>query len=474
MSAKLKIAYANGDGIGPEIMEATRLILEKSGASIEWKEVLIGEKVFAKGIKTGIDPSAWEIIFSSDAFLKAPITTPQGGGFKSLNVTFRSRLGLFANIRPCRAFSPFVATKHPKMDLIVIRENEEDLYCGIEYQSHPDVATSLKTITTARSERIIDYAFRYALSHGRKKVSCFTKDNIMKRSDGLFHAVFEKIAANYPQIESEHWIVDIGSAKLADHPENFDVIVLENLYGDILSDVTAQIAGSVGLAGSMNVGGKVSMFEAIHGSAPKRAGQNIANPSALLWAAIYMLDHLGEGAIAETIANAWLYTMEEGVHTYDVFTEGQSKKKVGTLEFAEVISSNLGKIPKFLTKASFGKAHSHKEYEHTQTKSSKTLVGIDLFFIDETASIEKLVDRWKNYSDESFTLKAISNQGSLVYPKETETSVTTPEWRARFLSKKKLSPSDYFAFAKQLSTNEQICALYLLFNHDEKPGFSEI
>src|SRR5579863_8809285 len=229
-----EITVARGDGIGPEIMKATLHVLKEAGAQLKIHEVEIGEKVYKRGVLTGIEPKTWETIKKTEAFLKAPITTPQGGGFKSLNVTVRTTLGLYANIRPCVSYSPFIQTKNPKMDLVIVRENEEDLYAGIEYRQTPDVMVSHKIITRQGSEKIIRYGFEYARQHGRKKVTCFTKDNIMKFSDGLFHKVFDEIAKQYPDIENEHWIVDIGAAKLADKPENFEVIILPNLYGDIL------------------------------------------------------------------------------------------------------------------------------------------------------------------------------------------------------------------------------------------------
>lgn len=265
---KHSIAVAEGDGIGPEIMKATLGILSAAGAPLEIQKVSIGEKIYLSGFKAGIHPETWDIIRHSEAFLKAPVTTPQGGGFKSLNVTIRTTLGLYANVRPCVAYAPWVETLHPGMDVVVVRENEEDLYCGIEYRQTQDTQHALKLISRSGSEKIIRYAFDYAVRYGRKKVTCLIKDNILKLTDGHFHKVFQEIAQEYPQITSDHWIVDIGAAKLADTPENFDVIVMPNLYGDILSDVAAQIAGSVGLAGSANIGDSCAMFEAIHGSAP--------------------------------------------------------------------------------------------------------------------------------------------------------------------------------------------------------------
>lgn len=231
------------------------------------------------------------------------------------------------------------------MDVVIIRENEEDLYAGIEHQQTDEVVQCLKLISRPGCEKIVRYAFEYAKLYNRKKVTCFTKDNIMKQKDGLFHEVFDEIAKEYPTIENEHWIIDIGAAKLADTPEIFDVILMPNLYGDVLSDVAAQIAGSVGLAGSANIGETCAMFEAIHGSAPRRAGQDLANPTGLLQGAIMMLNHIGETTIASKIQNAWLKTIEDGYHTYDIYKERVSVKKVGTNEFADVIISNLGQLP---------------------------------------------------------------------------------------------------------------------------------
>lgn len=340
-----KVTFAKGDGIGPEIMDATLRIIKASGAQVEFEEIAVGEKVYLSGNTSGISADSWDVIRRNKVFLKAPITTPQGGGYKSLNVTTRKMLGLYANVRPCKSYFPYVDTKHEIMDIVIIRENEEDLYAGIEHQQTDEVVQCLKLISRPGCEKIVRYAFEYARQYGRKKVTCFTKDNIMKQTDGLFHEVFDEVATEYPDIENEHWIVDIGAAKMADTPEVFDVIVTLNLYGDILSDIAAQVAGSVGLAGSSNIGEECSMFEAIHGSAPRRAGMNMANPSGLIQGAVLMLNHIGEITAAENVQNAWLKTIEDGVHTYDVYKEGTSKIKVGTSEFADAVIERLQQKP---------------------------------------------------------------------------------------------------------------------------------
>lgn len=427
------VAIAEGDGIGPEIMKATRAILDASGVPLKYIPVEIGEKVYLRGIQNGIDPKTWDVLRDTDAFLKAPITTPQGGGFKSINVTIRTLLGLYANVRPCTAYSPFVATKHPNMDLVIIRENEEDLYVGIEYRQTPDVVHARKVMSRSGCERIVRYAFAYAMQYGRKKVTCFTKDNILKLTDGLFHQVFEEIGAEYPDIEKEHWIVDIGSAKLADDPAMFDVVVLPNLYGDILSDVAAQLAGSVGLAGSANIGVNGAMFEAIHGSAPRRAGQNVANPSGLLMGAIMMLNHLSYPEEAASIHNAWLRTIEEGIHTYDIYKEGTSREKVGTQEFAAAVIARLGHKPETLKSIHYSKEHT-EHCQHAEKGSRKkegSLCGVDLF-VYHTGALETLLAQLNQIASKPLSLSYIGNRGAKVWPDGIAQTTCVDEWRCRF------------------------------------------
>src|SRR5436309_3266434 len=379
--SNVPITVAHGDGIGPEIMAATLHILKEAGAQLEIETIEIGEKVYLSGNSAGIAPSAWESLRRTKVFLKAPITTPQGGGFKSLNVTTRKRLGLYANVRPCVSYHPFVDTKHPVMDVVIVRENEEDLYAGIEYRLSDQVMECLKLISRPGCEKIVRFAFEYARGNNRKKVTCFTKDNIMKMTDGLFHKVFDEIAAEYPEIVNEHWIVDIGAAKLADTPSAFDVVVMPNLYGDILSDVAAQIAGSVGLAGSSNIGEHGAMFEAIHGSAPRRAGQNRGNPSGLLLGSVMMLVHIDQPDVAERVHNAWLRTLEEGIHTYDIYDERVSKQKVGTREFAAAVLARIGQRPEKLKPVAYQSApkQAARVERPSRPPATKELVGVDVF-----------------------------------------------------------------------------------------------
>lgn len=428
-----RITVAKGDGIGPEIMDATLKVIMAAGAALEIDEIEVGEKVYLAGNTSGISNESWDIIRRNKIFLKAPITTPQGGGYKSLNVTTRKFLGLYSNVRPCRSLHPFVSTKHPEMDLVIVRENEEDLYAGIEHQQTDEVVQCLKLISRPGCEKIVRYAFEYARQQKRKKVTCFTKDNIMKQTDGLFHQVFDEIAAEYPDIINEHWIIDIGAAKMADTPEAFDVIVMPNLYGDVLSDVAAQITGSVGLAGSANIGEECSMFEAIHGSAPRRAGQDVANPSGLLQGAIMMLNHLGQTDVAERVQNAWLKTLEDGIHTYDIFKEGVSKKKVGTQAFADAVISNLGKQPQILKPVAYEKeAKLNLPKYKRKPAQTKKLEGVDLFVHWGGSSADELASIIQRLDSASIKLTMITNRGIKVWPQGFEETFCTDHWRCRF------------------------------------------
>jgi isocitrate dehydrogenase len=353
-------------------------------------------------------------------------------------VTVRKTLGLYANVRPCVSYHPFVDTKHPVMDVVVVRENEEDLYAGIEHRQTEQVVQCLKLISRPGSEKIVRYAFEYARRNNRKKVTCFTKDNIMKLTDGLFHKVFDEIAVEYPDLENEHWIVDIGAAKLADTPEAFDVVVMPNLYGDVLSDVAAQIAGSVGLAGSANIGEHVSMFEAIHGSAPRRAGQNLANPSGLLLGAVMMLVHIGQTDIAERVHNAWLRTIEDGIHTYDIYDEGKSKQKVGTKEFAEAVAQRMGQDPQTLKaakyKAAAEAAPTAKAASPAPARSKKELVGVDVFLDWTRGSANDLGESLGKLSGDGTRLIMMSNRGVKVWPDGHAETFCSDHWRCRFLA----------------------------------------
>ncbi len=437
MSKKTPITVARGDGIGPEIMDATLDILTAAGAALDIEEIEIGKAVYERGIMNGIEPKSWDSLHRTKVFLKAPITTPQGGGFKSLNVTVRKALGLFANVRPCVAYHPYVKTHFPEMDLVIVRENEEDLYAGIEHRQTQDVIQSLKLISRPGSERIVRYAFEYARANGRKKVTCMAKDNIMKMADGLFHAVFDEIGKEYPDIQQEFYIIDIGTARIASRPGAFDVIVTENLYGDIISDVAVEVTGSVGLGGSCNIGTDFGMFEAVHGSAPDIAGKGIANPSGLLLGAILMLNHIGQNPVATKIHNAWYKTIEDGIHTGDIYDSDFSKQKVGTADFAKAVIDRLGQNPKKFGTVDYGQG-SGKGLVLPPLKSvpkeKKELVGADIF-LDWQGKPEDLAAKLKPALVKGLELSVISNRGVKVWPDGQPGTFCSDHWCVRFTGK---------------------------------------
>ncbi len=433
--AAVPVTVAPGDGIGPEITEAVLRILQAAGAAIAPEFVAVGEQVYRAGNTSGIPAEAWASIDRTGVLLKGPITTPQGGGYKSLNVTMRKTLGLYANVRPCRSWKPVVSSRHPDMDVVIIRENEEDLYAGIEHRQTEDVAQCLKLITRKGSERIIRYAFEYARTQGRQRVTCMVKDNIMKITDGLFHQVFEAVAAEYPEIETNVQIIDFGMANFVHRPESYDVIVLPNLYGDILSDVAAQMTGSVGMGGSINIGNGGALFEAIHGSAPDLP-RNVANPSGLLLAAVEMLRHIGQHPVAARVMNAWLVTLEDGIHTADI-ASAQTVKRVGTREFSEAVIERLGRVPESFTGAEASAPAEPMKLPHLNEKSpeaaNKVLVGVDVFVDWKQGTPDQLAAALQAAAPANGPkLVMITNRGVKVWPQGNPKTLCTDHWRCRF------------------------------------------
>lgn len=431
------VTVARGDGIGPEIMDATVSVLQAAEAALQYDFIEVGEQQYLAGNTSGIAPEAWDTIRRNRVLLKAPITTPLGGGYKSLNVTLRKSLRLFANVRPCRAYSPFVRTNFPNIDLVIIRENEEDLYAGIEHQQTDEVVQTLKLVSRPGCEAICRYAMEYARVYGRKKVTCLTKSNIMKHSDGLFQRTFETIAAEpqYADIESEHRIIDIGAAVIAADPESLDVVVTLNLYGDIVSDIAALVAGSVGLAGSGNIGFDAAMFEAVHGSAPDIAGKDIANPSGLINAATKMLVHLNQGETAAVIHNAWLRTLEDGIHTADIYRDDLSKTRVGTQAFAKAVIERLGEKPKQFDPVAFENRGIKVELPERKPRK-KVLVGIDVFIDWTEADRDPTVigESLQKLESDDLKLKLITNRGVKVFPDGISETFCTDHWRCRFMA----------------------------------------
>ncbi|PYE54543.1 NADP-dependent isocitrate dehydrogenase [Deinococcus yavapaiensis] len=472
------ITVAYGDGIGPEIMEATLRILEAGGAKIAPEVIEVGESVYLSGVTSGIPDSAWDSIARTGVLLKAPITTPQGSGYKSLNVTLRKSLGLYANVRPTRAYAPFVPTLHPQIDVIIVRENEEDLYAGIEHRQTDEVTQCLKLITRDGCERIVRYAFELARAHGRKKVTAISKDNIMKLTDGLFHKVFDEIGKEYPDLQQEHMIVDIAAARLATRPERFDVIVTLNLYGDILSDIAADVAGSVGLAGSSNIGVSGAMFEAIHGSAPDIAGQNVANPGGLLHAAILMLAHIGQGEAARQIHNAWLRTIEDGVHTKDIAGE-RTVREVGTNEFADAVIERLGQEPRELGAIKTVPAPLKLSIDAApRQRAKKELVGVDVFldWSESGRDPDVLAEVLVKAQTDALKLEMITNRGVKVWPQGHKETLKSDHWRCRFSRRDTNRSVSHEDILKVLSSVHELGLDYVKTEHlclfDGVPGYA--
>ncbi|MFP4335591.1 MAG: NADP-dependent isocitrate dehydrogenase [Wenzhouxiangella sp.] len=475
MPERRPVALAAGDGIGPEISGAVCRILEAAGARVSFVPITIGQASYREGVSSGIPAEAWAALREHRVVLKGPITTPQGGGYKSVNVTLRKSLGLFANIRPCRSWHPWVATRHPDMDVLIVRENEEDTYAGIEHRQTAEVTQCLKLISQPGSERVIRYAFELARAQGRRKVHCFSKDNIMKLTDGLFHQTFDRIAAEYPDIESAHLIIDIGTALLADRPEMFDVIVAPNLYGDIISDVAAQITGSVGLGGSANIGPDFAMFEAVHGSAPDIAGKDLANPSGLLLAAVDMLRYIGDAATAARIHAAWRKTLAEGLHTGDIYRAGHSRERLGTRAFADAVIARLGDP---VVDAGPQWPQVGTAWPQAERRPAKQLVGVDVFLDHDQdgrnperlgRAIEALT------RDSSLKLSLITNRGVKVYPQGLPETCCTDHWRCRFRSPDN-APIEHRAIIELLAMFEQAGLDFIktehLYTFDGEPGFS--
>jgi isocitrate dehydrogenase len=459
---KHTITVAKGDGIGPEITDAVLRILDAADCGLTYDHIDVGEKVYLSGNSSGIPGEAWDTLRRNPVFLKGPITTPQGSGYKSLNVTIRKTLGLFANVRPCRSYHPFVRTQHPNMDVVVVRENEEDLYAGIEHRQTTDVYQCLKVLSLPGTEKIIRYAFAYAQSNGRKKVTCLVKDNIMKLTDGMFADMFRRVGKEYPGIQQEVQIIDIGTARVATQPNRYDVIVTLNLYGDIISDVTAELTGSVGMAGSANVGDRISMFEAIHGSAPDIAGKGIANPSAMLNAACMMLVHLGLPEKAEAIQNAWLKTLEDGIHPGDIFREGVSKKRAGTTEFTDAVIERLGQKPAQLQSVEM-KGGGIPKFVYERPAVKRQLCGVDLFVCDADSTPDELASKLLNAAQGMLKLKLITNRGVKVWPEGFPETFCTDHWRCRFVGPEAAIDQDKIAY-QPVGSKQVIQLLQLLGN----------
>ncbi len=420
-----------GDGVGPEVMRAAMSVLDEAGASIDWRICDAGANVFRDGIASGVPDKTLDAIENAGVVLKGPLETPVGFGEKSANVTLRKIFELYANVRPVRAL-PGIATPFSgrNIDFVVVRENVEDLYAGIEHMQTPDVAQCLKLISRKGSEKIARFAFALAQAEGRHKVECATKANIMKLTEGLFKSTFESVAADFPEFEAGHLVVDNCAHKMVVAPESFDVVVTTNMNGDILSDLAAGLVGGLGLAPSANLGRQVAMFEAVHGSAPDIAGQGLANPTALLLSAVMMMRHIGQQEVADVVENALYCTLEDGTHlTADIARDAES---VGTAAFTGAVIDNFGRSSRHLENRTYAPLQIPDAVHGPLGEVTREMAGVDVFI------------EWKGNADalgqsletavfaSGFRLSMISNRGTKVYPGRTGHTDTVNHWRCRF------------------------------------------
>jgi isocitrate dehydrogenase len=437
---RIPVTLIPGDGIGPECVDSARRIVEAAGAPIGWEPAEAGAAVFTKGIASGVPQETMDSIARTRVALKGPLETPVGFGEKSANVTLRKLFETYANVRPVREM-PGVKTPYTGrgIDLVVVRENVEDLYAGIEYMQTPGVAQALKLISAKGSERIARFAFEYARSEGRTKVACATKANIMKFSEGEMKRAFEKVAPDYPEIEPWHVIVDNAAHQLVKRPEQFEVLVMTNMNGDILSDLSSALIGGLGFAPSANVGNEVAIFEAVHGSAPKYAGKNVINPTAVILSAVLMLRYLGLFDQAAAVEHAVFVTLESGVLTGDVLGYDRGTP---TTDYTDAIIGNLGKKTETYTvrevkPLSLPKLDDDPDYVKP---ASRAVVGLDVFVESPLTASELGASLMELTHDTRLSLKMISSRGTKVFPPTGALTETGDHFRCRFIIKE--NPGD--------------------------------
>lgn len=431
------VTLAEGDGIGPEIVKAVVHILQEAGAEIEWHNVLLGTKVFDTGSTTGIGRDAWESIRQTGLVLKGPLQVPTSGRLKSVDVTIGKSLGLYANVRAVKSYAPVVASHYPDMDVVIVRENEEDLYAGVEHRQTDEVMQCLKLISRPGSEKIARYAFEYAVRNGRRKITCMTKDDVMKITDGLFHKVFNEVATHYPHIATEHIMVEAGTAMLVASPQDLDVIIAPNMYGELLSIIAAQQAGGLALTCSVSLGEAGAVFESMQGPQPDVAGKGVANPSGLLMAAVKLLLHIGQPAVATRIQNAWLRVLEQGVHTPDFANSVPGARLVGTEELTKSVVAALGSEPCTLAAVRYTDTCSTlppaAKVAHAPA-AEKTLVGVDVFLHWRGENPDELGDHLSRAGNDNLKLIMITNRGVKVWPAGMKETYCTDHWRCRFIA----------------------------------------
>ncbi|HWO71085.1 MAG TPA: NADP-dependent isocitrate dehydrogenase [Actinomycetota bacterium] len=470
-----KVTLIPGDGIGPEVVGSARRILEAAGAPIDWEECEAGAEVFRKGLPSGVPPETIESISRTRVVLKGPLETPVGYGEKSANVTLRKLFETYANVRPVREL-PGVTTPYSGrgIDLVVVRENVEDLYAGIEYMQTPGVAEALKLVSRKGCEKIVRFAFELARAEGRKSVTCATKANIMKLTEGMLKRTFEAVAPEYPDIEAWHLIVDNCAHQLVKRPEQFDVIVTTNMNGDILSDESSALVGGLGFAPSGNFGNDVAIFEAVHGSAPKYAGKNVINPTALILSAVMMLRYLGMFDVAADVEHAVLVTLESGVRTGDIMGYD---KGTPTTEYTDAIISNLGKrsatwqvreyrpirLPRVAPDIDFVKP------------SSRAVAGVDVFVEAAVPADELGKDLEEVTAGSAFSLKMIGNRGTMVYPPTGAITDVADHWRCRFVpaADRAVTDEDVLELLRRIGSRYAWMHVEKLQTFDGEQGFTK-
>lgn len=478
----MKIAVAKGDGIGPEIMDAALRIFEANKVPLEYEFVDMGKWVFDKGFSNGMTPEAQHAIESLGLLFKGPMETPKGKGVKSINVTARKTWNTYANKRVFQSLHG-VDTVFSKagipIDITIVRENIEDTYGGIEHMITHDVALSRRFITRPGSLQVIRYAFEMAKQKNARRVSCGHKANIMKITDGLFLECFYEVAKEYPELKADDIIVDDLCMKLVTRPDTFDVVVLTNLQGDIVSDLCAGLVGGLGFAPSANVGDHISIFEAVHGTAPDIAGKNIANPTALLLSGISMLRHVGLTENAAVIENALLYTLESGVHTGDF--GNKAVPSVNTPQFADAVISNFGKQPlanaKQVVPNKPGTPTPFRLVQNAMMESAEIgneeIAGVDMF-IESNEQPNAIAAKCQRHAGVKFKLVNISNRGTQVWPTGSVYTNLVNAYNVRFetLDGQPLNQQDILGLYISLSGNFKICSSELLNMWGDKRGYS--
>jgi len=431
--AKRKITVLPGDGIGPEVVEAALDIIKATGVAVEFEKCEAGARAFQQGIVTGIPKETIQSIERTRVVLKGPLETPIGHGNRSANVTLRTLFETYGNIRPVREL-PGVQTAFTgrQLDIVIVRENIEDLYAGIEYMQTPGVAESLKLISREGCEKIVRLAFAFALAEGRKAVHCATKSNILKLTEGLLQHTFEELAPQYPSITSKHILIDNAAHQLAMRPEQFDVIVTTNMNGDILSDLTSGLTGGLGFAPSANIGNDVSIFEAVHGSAPDIAGKNKANPTALVLSGAMMLRHIGEGEAANDVEQAVLVTLESGIRTSDMMG---TEKPTSTTDFTKAVISNLGKSSKLSPPKKYTKVELPPSQPGVNVvrANSRSLTGVDIYIESNLEPKALASDLEKLATSSPLSLQMITNRGAIVFPSDGRRVSLVDHYRCRFV-----------------------------------------